>query len=1422
MRSSVSYILSHAPGESVMSHPDYSQHAQHHACLLVLVKGIGGMLKNFNKLWERIQRVNNIKVTDSTGQVRDIWVRYVRDYPVENNDWGDFQTHRRLLGLITLSKFTNQVELNEVCRVHESLKVKYSNTLYDSRAFMFGPVSNMKKPEQEPETYSYYEEDKPLKDGTSDKASLPSDQADSLTSLDSFPQSTSSNSSYPLQEEHFTTPSNFKTHAMFYGENDPVPDLEQNVADLINSLFWVVESKRLERSKEKLDKVSLLLAPFEKKDFVGLDMESRNNKKRCMGRVTKNLADLTLQAGLVADSLSLYNSSTELLKTDWLWLAAAKEGLCTASAILLYPNLRNPTPLHRNASLQENSPNKAKQLSLFQPNSDSLRKLKLNSSPLRTSKTSSPVNPPSELTPTSSDSVETSSRQSETDNADSESLASSSDIEYQSHKSYLGPDLPSIPRQPPSQITNQFLLNGEEIAEKYREAIMDYSKYKNAGVIETEACFKAARIAVEQCNSLHASSFLQNVIFINLTLSEQEKIQRFETLAELYKEIGFHRKAGFCQRLAATRQVSPNNPSPDWLKCYYLMLHSFPGYKLSLDPNYVIQHQVGWPALQIQLLQELVVASRRMGHPALATRHMTFLLQTMWPHLSRQEHRELAIQLQALSAQCEGGPVPLVLETGEVIPPANLTHVPHCSWFNTRPLPPARAPHLRQAKPTHGPFIFTPIHFGSLERNAKKDEGKMEYLWVEDDICEVQMKLTNPLPFELKVSNMRLLTSGVVFESIPETIILAPDSPTTVNLHGTPKEVGELQILGYSTHTLGVKSNCRLKNMPTPHKFPASYTIEVIPSLPTITIETIVAPSGNAHLSSVENVGSTTNISLFNGESTDCSIRITNTSNVSIEHLELAIQSNMDSQLQSKVFQYSNEDIQSLLPIPPNETATITIKLYGEADFLDLGGVGGENLFPNSLNSNYPSRVGSPVPNAQTSLPTQSSNPQTSLSSGLIPNRTSGSFSPSQLYLVLDVTNLTSEEMDFHYAPSKHILIESKESCRVPVPLDRCPFNATANKPADEDLVESKSINTGSSTNSLELMCSEHITNNISLRWHLMQSDITGRASVKGITLSQAMMDIVRMSPLNWEVSVNSQCIKPQEEYNCTAGECLSLGVAVWNHLSRPLHKLCLSVQFYQDYNNGVLSYKLDNRVATAGNNKVVLTTLPESAKAYHECTVVFLTPGEYKIDIQCSTTEPILDEVPLIKETEHPSIIQPCAGEPQNKHMKLDTLQLPQNKLVAKNPPKLTLNKKGLVTKSYENESHCDPPRTRIDRLLNKLTQAELTANIKNSMSKLKEPADLDAFVTDDLKCTPDAPKEAVLWLMVKKQEHLNNRLMDLVVQTKKHVEILQNNSEEAKVAKRENEHTIESLRYVVKCLQEKHATLEEQIEILTSVESR
>lgn len=316
MRSSVSYILSSTTSEPNMSHPDYEQYSHDHAAILILVKQIGSQLKAkiFNKFYDRISKINNIKIADSTGQARNIIVRYLKEYPVENNDWGDFQTHRRLLGLISMGEYNSQEELNEICRVHESFKVKYTTTLYDSRCILF--CSNLSTENEE---------------NVEDK-------------------------------DKFVPPNNFKTRALFYDEFEVCTDLENQLTEFINSLFWVLESKRLERSREKLERVSLLLAPFEKKDFIGLDMDSRNNKKRSTGRMTKHLGDLCLQAGLLSESLMYYHSASDTLKSvnDWLWLGAAYEGLCAASALVLYPNIQRNISIHRNSSLPESTPKHSK------------------------------------------------------------------------------------------------------------------------------------------------------------------------------------------------------------------------------------------------------------------------------------------------------------------------------------------------------------------------------------------------------------------------------------------------------------------------------------------------------------------------------------------------------------------------------------------------------------------------------------------------------------------------------------------------------------------------------------------------------------------------------------------------------------------------------------------------------------------------------------------------------------------------------------------------------------------------------------------------------------------------------------------------------------------------------------------------------
>lgn len=290
--------------------------------------------------------------------MRDIWVRYIRDHPVENNDWGDFQTHRKLLGLITVGKFDTQTELNELCRAHESLKVKYTNTLYDSRCILFGSAKlrDYHGADDDDSDGTVIDTNASNKNGNDKSAELDLNKQIKIIDGDmqnvrvynnskseynkengmneneanhtNDTQSSEKSSPSKKLEDICTTPSIFQSRAFFYAENDQCTNLEVQISEFINSLFWILESKRLERSREKVEKVALLLAPFEKKDFVGLDMDTRNMRKRCVGRVTKNLADLTLQSGLVAESLSLFHAASETLRaiSDSLWLGAANEG----------------------------------------------------------------------------------------------------------------------------------------------------------------------------------------------------------------------------------------------------------------------------------------------------------------------------------------------------------------------------------------------------------------------------------------------------------------------------------------------------------------------------------------------------------------------------------------------------------------------------------------------------------------------------------------------------------------------------------------------------------------------------------------------------------------------------------------------------------------------------------------------------------------------------------------------------------------------------------------------------------------------------------------------------------------------------------------------------------------------------------------
>lgn len=80
------------------------------------------------------------------------------------------------------------------------------------------------------------------------------------TSQSSISTSASQSSRLSLQP-----PSNFKTRALFYPTSEHAVNIESQLQEFVSSLFWVLESKRLDKSQEKLERPPLLCAPFERK-----------------------------------------------------------------------------------------------------------------------------------------------------------------------------------------------------------------------------------------------------------------------------------------------------------------------------------------------------------------------------------------------------------------------------------------------------------------------------------------------------------------------------------------------------------------------------------------------------------------------------------------------------------------------------------------------------------------------------------------------------------------------------------------------------------------------------------------------------------------------------------------------------------------------------------------------------------------------------------------------------------------------------------------------------------------------------------------------------------------------------------------------------------------------------------------------------
>ncbi|XP_019337338.1 trafficking protein particle complex subunit 9 isoform X4 [Alligator mississippiensis] len=1109
-----------------MSVPDYMQCAEDHQTLLVVVQPVGIVPEeNFFQIYKRISSVNQINVRDSQ---RVLYIRYRHHYPPENNEWGDFQTHRKVVGLITITDCCSAMDWPQTFEKFHLQKEIYGSTLYDSRLFVFG-----------------------------------------------------------LQGE---IAEQSRTDVAFYPSYDDCETVEKRIEDFIESLFIVLESKRLDRATDKSgDKIPLLCVPFEKKDFVGLDTDSRHYKKRCQGRMRKHVGDLCLQAGMLQDSLVHYHMAVELLRSvnDFLWLGAALEGLCSASVIYHYPGGTGGKAGARRAqgsSLPSEAGNRHR---------------------------------PGALT--------------------SNGINADTSAEIGRAKNCLSP---------------------EDIIDKYKEAISYYSKYKNAGVIELEACVKAVRVLAIQKRSMEASELLQGAVYINLRqLSEEEKIQRYSILSELYERIGFHRKSAFFKRIAAMQCVAPSIPEPGWRACYKLLLETLPGYSLSLDPkDFSKGTHRGWAAVQMRLLHELVYASRRMGNPALSVRHLSFLLQTMLDFLSDQEKKDVTQSLENYTSKCPGTMELITLPDGLKLPPVPFTKLPIVRSVKLLNLPVSLRPQkmkslLGQNMSTKSPFIYSPI---IAHNRGEERSKKIDFQWVQGDVCEVQLMVYNPMPFELRVENMGLLTAGVEFESLPAALSLPAESGLyPVTLVGVPQTTGQITINGYHTSVFGVFSDCLLDNLPGLKT--NGCTVEVIPALPRLQISTSLPRSAHTlQPSSGDEISTNVSVQLYNGETQQLVIKLENIGTEPLEKLEVTAKTlSTKEKLYGDFLSWKLEDTLAQFPLKPGKIATFIVNIKVKLDFscqenllqdLDDGiSVSGLPLSSPFRQIVKPRVESKPINPPESSKAGDFSHVKTleailnfkysggpghvegyyrNLSLGLHVEVEPSVFftrvstlpatSTRQCHLLLDVFNSTEHELAISARNNEDLVLHAGECQRMAIQVDKFNFESFPESPSEgvqfanaKKLEEERQQAKGLEINSKLDIC-----------WKIPSLKREGEASVEGV-LNQLVLEHLQLAPLQWDISVDGKFCDCDVVVDCKVGDPIPLEVKLTNWSKHSVGPFALTVTPYQDYQNGVHNYELHDAITFVGSNTFYIDSVKPTKNSVCFGALLFLYTGDFYLNIK-------------------------------------------------------------------------------------------------------------------------------------------------------------------------------------------------------------
>ncbi|CAG2211003.1 TRAPPC9 [Mytilus edulis] len=693
-------------------------------------------------------------------------------------------------------------------------------------------------------------------------------------------------------------------------------------------------------------------------------------------------------------------------------------------------------------------------------------------------------------------------------------------------------------------------------------------------------------------NLLQAADFLQNVVYINIQSTDEDKIDRYCTLSQLYTQLGFLRKAAFFRRIAAMQCVTPQNPRPNWQQCYHLMMQSLEGYKLIFDikdipdvPTY------GWPIVQYRVLNELIYSAKRMGNLPLAVRHSTFLLQTLHKYLSSQEKSEIVSSLESLTARCEGTTQALALDNGVILPPLPLTEIPHVRSFRLVPA----APHLE-------PGLLI-------------------------DGIEIEMYPTNP-------------------------VIPAESGPYLVKMMCRPKSHGELNILGYTTLVYGVNSNCRLKDIPHLHETQSK--VEIIPPLPNVQVKSSFPQSAMFITESDgANVVTSAAASLYAGQSEECLITVHNTSVQPVERVEVKLRckseekmyfskifnwcsDNIESQLPiqlflyffavyfSKIFNWCSDNIESQLPIQSSKKMCFSVCVSGHSDFLLSSFSKHSSTSGSEVSENTSAVIKDTVIHKcfETTLQIQYSGGE-GLTAGfcrlcsvaftvdILPSVIFVNWdvlpaeSPDHCVLVFDVKNVSGHQIEVQYTVDQNVILEPEEVRRVSVQVERCIF-----PPEPEPSIDLKNTvikHIGHSNH-----YSQFLASFVDIRWNIPSETCCGKASIEHLKWTKEQLELISVSIVSWDIRINDEFYTDTCNPEVLVGRLLLLDVNLTLKEDLEASEGELEVSCCSKVNG-----EIDSMCTLMGTDSLLVPNVDVSSAVKFSTSFLFHVSGHYTLNVK-------------------------------------------------------------------------------------------------------------------------------------------------------------------------------------------------------------